>query len=77
MEGGGGEVIDLNVNLNANLLGHTDFVDRTDLIATDDLTKTVKTERLKAFIESEGKSCSFDPEVIVVNCSWLMIHCYD
>ena len=24
-------------------------------------------ERLKSFIECEGKSCSFDPEVIVVH----------
>ena len=30
----------------------------------NDVTKTVKTERLQAFIESEGKSCSFDPELI-------------
>ena len=32
---------------------------------------------VQEFMESEGKSCSFDPEVIVVNCSWLMILCYD
>ena len=30
-------------------------------------------ERLKEFIESEGKSCSFDPEAIVVHGSWFMI----
>ena len=28
------------------------------------MTKTVKTERLQAFIESEGKFCSFDLELI-------------
>ena len=30
----------------------------------NDVTKTVKTERLQAFIESEGKFCSFDLELI-------------
>lgn len=30
----------------------------------NDVTKTVKTERLQAFIESEVKSCSFNPELI-------------
>ncbi len=39
-------------------------------------------ERLQSFVESEGKSCSFDPEVIVVHGSrlmatdgsWFMVH---
>ena len=30
--------------------------------------------RLKEFLENEGKSCSFDPEAIVVHGSWLMVH---
>ena len=28
------------------------------------MTDTLLKERLQAFIESEGKSCSFDPELI-------------
>lgn len=28
-------------------------------------------ERLWEFMECEGKSCSFDPEVIMVHDSWL------
>ena len=31
------------------------------------MTDTSLEERLQSFIESEGKSCSFDPEVIVVH----------
>ena len=30
-------------------------------------------ERLQEFMESEGRSCSFDPEAIVVHGSWFMI----
>ena len=33
--------------------------------------------RLKEFIECEGKSCSFDPEAIVVHGSWFMVNDYD
>lgn len=31
-------------------------------------------ERLQPFIESEGKSYSFDPEVIVAHGSWRVIY---
>ena len=31
-------------------------------------------ERLQSFIENEGKSCSFDPEVIVVHGSWFRVN---
>lgn len=34
-------------------------------------------ERLQAFMESEGKSCSFDPEAIVVHGSRFTVHGYD
>lgn len=30
-------------------------------------------ERLQSFFENEGKSCSFDPDAIVVHGSWFMI----
>lgn len=37
------------------------------------MTDTTMIDRLKQFVESEGMSCSFDPEVIVVRGSWCMV----
>lgn len=31
------------------------------------MTDSLLKERLQSFIENEGKSCSFDPEVIMVH----------